>query len=298
MKIIAEQLILLFMFMIVGYCIGKSGLIQREHSKILSTLEIYVFLPSTIFNAFYKNFTVSNLTLYYPLIITATVILGVLICLSYSLSGFFAKDGYEKSILKYTLIIPNYGYMGYALAEGLFGAQGLLDIILFAIPFAIYTYTFGFCLLTKRKVSLKSLINPVLISILVGAVFGIGNMKLPGVGEVFINKAAACMAPVSMLLAGITISEFKIKELVTDKKVYIISLIRLVVIPVGVMFVLKLFASDSVVGTAVLLCAMPCGLNTIVFPKLIGEDCKMGAKLAFVSNIFALISIPIILNFI
>lgn len=283
--------------MLCGFLLGKSKLINYEHTRILSVLEIYLFLPCTVFNAFYSNFTIDNLTKYYQLIIVSTAVLSVLVFFSHIISVLLSKDPYDKKVYKYSLTIPNYGYMGYALALGLYGTEGLLNIILFAIPFSIYTYTFGYCMLTNQRVSLKKLINPVILSILAGAVFGLLNVKLPGIVETFLNKSGNCMAPVSMLLAGITIAEFNIKHLISEKSVYIASVIRLVLIPCLVMAALKPFFDDTLVRAAVLLCAMPCGLNTIVFPKLIGEDCKTGAKLAFVSNLFAMLSIPVVLNF-
>lgn len=298
MGIVFEQQSLLFIFMLCGYLIAKKGLINYEHTKILSTVEIYLFLPCTVFNAFYSNFTVENLTQYYMLIVVAAVVLGVLVCFSCIVSGRLSKDEYDRKVYKYSFVISNYGYMGYALAQGLFGAEGLLHMVLFALPFSFFTYTFGYCMLTNRKISLKRLINPVLLSILLGAVFGFLNIKLPRIFETFVNKSANCMAPVSMLLAGITISEFDIKQLISDKKVYIASFIRLVLIPCLVMIAIKPFFDDTLVRIAVLFCAMPCGLNTIVFPKLIGEDCKTGAKLAFVSNILSILSLPVMLNFI
>lgn len=283
--------------MLCGFLLGKSKLINYEHTRILSVLEIYLFLPCTVFNAFYSNFTIDNLTKYYQLIIVSTAVLSVLVFFSHIISVLLSKDPYDKKVYKYSLTIPNYGYMGYALALGLYGTERLLNIILFAIPFSIYTYTFGYCMLTNQRVSLKKLINPVILSILAGAVFGLLNVKLPGIVETFLNKSGNCMAPVSMLLAGITIAEFNIKHLISEKSVYIASVIRLVLIPCLVMAALKPFFDDTLVRAAVLLCAMPCGLNTIVFPKLIGEDCKTGAKLAFVSNLFAMLSIPVVLNF-
>ena len=47
---------------------------------------------------------------------------------------------------------------------------------------------------------------------------------------------------------------------------------------------------------AVLMYAMPCGLNTIVFPKLVGEDCSTGATLALMSNLLAVITIPLCIS--
>lgn len=60
MTIVFEQLILLFMFMIIGFIFGKSKLIDQKQTKILSTLEVYLFLPATVFNAFSTNLTFTN----------------------------------------------------------------------------------------------------------------------------------------------------------------------------------------------------------------------------------------------
>ena len=43
----------------------------------------------------------------------------------------------------------------------------------------------------------------------------------------------------------------------------------------------------------VLLYAMPCGLNTIVFPKMVGEDCRPGASMAMISTVACLLTIPL-----
>jgi predicted permease len=51
----------------------------------------------------------------------------------------------------------------------------------------------------------------------------------------------------------------------------------------------------EVAKSAALVLAMPCGLNTIIFPKLVGEDCEIGASLACVSTILSCISIPLVL---
>lgn len=298
MGIIFEQLCLLFIFMFCGFLLGKSKKINPEHTKILSVLVVYLFLPCTVFNSFYKNFTISNLTQYYVLIIVSVATLCVLALFAHGMSRLLSKNDYKRKVYKYSLVIPNYGYMGYALAQSLYGTEGLLHMVLFALPFTFYIYTFGYCMLTNQKLSFKRLINPVVISILLGAVFGLSSIKLPSVVETFVSKSGSCMAPISMLLAGMTISEFSVKHMICDIKTYFISIMRLALIPLAVMFLLKMFFDDTVVRAAVLLCAMPCGLNTIVFPKLVGEDSKEGAKLAFVSSILSMLSIPLILNLI
>lgn len=295
MIVILEQLAILFVFMLCGFIMGKKKLVNSDQTKILSVIGIYLFLPCTVFNAFYNNFTIANITKYYMLILVSFVVLSTLVCFSYFTSKGLTKDAYLRKVFRYSLTISNYGYMGYAVAQSLYGDEGLLYMILFALPFTFYTYTFGYSMLTNTDLSLKRIINPPLLAVIIGIFFGLSALDLPTVCETIINKSSGCMAPISMLLAGMTISEFNIKDLINDKKIYIVSILRLFAIPLVVLFVLKQFFDTELVRSAVLLCAMPCGLNTIVFPKLIGEDCTAGAKLAFISHILALVSIPLIL---
>jgi len=296
MTIILEQLGLLFMFIALGYFFGKKGLIKSEHSKVLSTLGTYLFSPCVVLQAFATHFNIANIRQYYPLILAGAAILTVLMIASHFGAKLLAPAGYDRKVYEYSLITPNYGFMGYALAEGVFGPAALLSMILFAIPHYIYIYTMGFCALTNRRATIKQLLNPIMLCLLAGAFIGITGIRLPDVVNSFLAKGSACMAPMGMVLTGLVISEFDLRKLVTDKKVYITSILRLLVIPLAAYAVLRPLCSDDVVRSAMLLLAMPCGLNTIIFPKLVGEDCSLGAKLAFVSSIMSIVTLPLILG--
>ena len=103
------------------------------------------------------------------------------------------------------------------------------------------------------------------------------------------------MAPVSMLLTGIVISEFGIKNMLKDPRVYIISVLRLIFIPAAIGGALVLTGFREALPVAVLFYCMPCGLNTVVFVKNAGGNCEQGAGLALASNIFGCLTIPLIL---
>ena len=78
------------------------------------------------------------------------------------------------------------------------------------------------------------------------------------------------------------------------KRVYIITALRLIIIPVLIGLILMPF-NKTAMEVAVITFAMPCGLNTIIFPRLVGEDCRIGAGLALLSNILACVTIPLVL---
>ena len=101
-----------------------------------------------------------------------------------------------------------------------------------------------------------------------------------------------------MLLTGITLSTFAIKELLADKVAYAFSFLRLIVIPAVAFFVCYTARFDTILPMVLIITCMPCGLNPIVFPKLVGEDCKPGARLALITHVVSLITLPFWLSLI
>ena len=293
MFVVMEQVLVLFAFSLAGFVLSKCRLANVSHAKLLSTLLVYVFLPCNIFRTFSVNCTVEYISEKYVLIIASAVIIALLVVLAKFGARLFSKEAYPQKIYRYALSIPNYGFMGFALTESLLGTAGLLNIMLFSLPISLYNYSGAFCMLTKKKLTLKSLLHPVLIAIALGMIVGLTGIPVPNVIISIMDKSSACMGPVSMLLAGITISEFKFPALLKNKKNYIIVFLRLVLIPGILGLLLMPLKNPVLLQSAVLLYAMPCGLNTIVYPKLVDEDCEIGAGMALVSNVLACLTIPL-----
>lgn len=293
MSVIFEQVVILFTFIIIGYILSKKKIINCEHSKLLSALVVYIFLPSKVFKTFSVNFTSEYITKNYSLLVISLIVLAAVLTMAHFVSKLFSDDPYKRNVYKYMLIVPNFGYFGYALAEMLYGSEFLLDVIVFGLPVSVYTNTIGFCMLTKTEISLKKLFQPVIVAIISGAIFGWVGIKIPNALNQVLDKASGAMAPVCMLLTGIAISEFRIKDLLSDKKAYIVSILRLFVIPCVIALILKQFCSPELVLLSIMIYAMPCGMNTVVFPKLVGESCETGAGAACISAILACITIPV-----
>lgn len=288
-----EQVLILVIFVGLGFALSRFKVVDSAHAKLLSSLEVYLFLPATVFNTFSTKFTVKYITDKYYFILVSAVILAVMFVVCHFVSKLLSKDPFQHVIYSYSLMVSNFSYMGYALAGSLYGSDTMLNVMIFSLPLLFYTYSFGYCSLTKQKVNLRSILSPLVISMFIGAVVGVTGLKMPELITGVLDKAAACMAPVSMLIAGMVISEFKIKELLVVKKNYAVAIVRLLVIPITIAFILKLLGLDEMIIPSLMVNAMSCGLNTMVFPRLIGEDCKTGASLAVISNLLVCATVPL-----
>ena len=100
-----------------------------------------------------------------------------------------------------------------------------------------------------------------LIAIVLGMAVGLTGIPVPQTIISIMDKSSACMGPVSMLLAGITISEFKFPALLKNKKNYIIVFLRLIVIPGLLGLLLMPLKNPVLLQSAVLLYAMPCEIG-------------------------------------
>ena len=298
MLVILEQVGVLFVFALIGCVLVRKKMVNPQHSSLLSGLAVHVFLPCAAFNTFASNFTVEYLSQKYGLILVSTAILIVLMILGRVLAKKLQPIGYDQAVYEYSLIIPNASYLGYPLVMGLYGAAGLLDMMLFGIPMMFYTYTLAYDLLTERrgqKFTLRRLLNPVVVAMLLGCVVGLSGVKMPNVITQVTESAGACLGPAGMLLLGIALAEFKPRDLLGHKQVYIVTAMRLVIIPVAIFGALKLLHLDFAILPAIVTYAMPCGLNVIVFPKMIGHDCTRGAALVLISTVLSLLTIPLCL---
>ena len=97
----------------------------------------------------------------------------------------------------------------------------------------------------------------------------------------------------AMLLAGFVIGGYEFKSLLADKKVYIATLLRLIVIPGIIVLSLKTLGTNKEIMTLALIAfATPLGLNTIVYPASYGGDTKTGASMAMISQTLSVVNLP------
>jgi len=294
MAIVAKQVAILALFALVGFILAKTGKVDVAHAKLLSTLEVFLCFPCTVFKTFAANFTIPYLGEKYPSILISTVMLSAVAIVSRKLSRKLSSNKYEQDVYCYTLVVPNTGYMGSALVGSLYGQAVLLNQMMFNLPVTFYTYTEGYRMLTGgEKMTLKRLINPVVTALFLGCIVGVFSIPIPDVFMSVIDGADSCMAPLSMILTGIAISEFDLRVLLKNKMVYLTTFLRLIVLPFGMAFLASRFFSREIVLAVIMQYAMPCGLNTIVFPKLIGENVELGAGMALISNVAAILTIPL-----
>lgn len=293
-----NQMLVLFIFMAVGFLLNKKELLPSDSSAVLSKLETYLFVPCLVFSVFYKYCTVENFKQKLVYILYGTAVMAVSLVIGIFLARLFAKDAYLRKIYTYSFAVANFSFMGNAVVLGVFGERILFDYMIFTLPLNLYVYSIGTASLIPNqkggKISIKAFVNPIFISLILGAVCGLCQVPLPKFITSAISSAGACMSPLAMLLTGFVIGGYSLKKLASDKKVYLASLIRLIILPTVFMLILIALKTDSaIIRAALCATAMPLGLNTVVFPAAYGGDTTPGASMALISHLISIVTIPV-----
>lgn len=293
-----NQMLVLFTFMAVGFFLNKKKILPADSSAVLSKLETLLFVPCLVFSVFYKYCTVENFRLKWTYMLYGTAVMAVSLPIGIFLAKLFAKDGYLKRIYTYSFAVANFSFMGNAVVLGVFGEKVLFDYMIFTLPLNLYVYSVGTASLIPDeeggKISLKAFVNPIFISLVLGAVCGLLSVPLPEFITSAISSAGACMSPLAMLLTGFVVGDYSLKVLAGDKKVYFASVIRLIILPSIFMAVLIALKTDeAVIRAALCATAMPLGLNTVVFPAAYGGDTTPGAGMALISHLISIVTIPV-----
>ncbi len=308
---VLEQMIYLFAFIAIGYLLFKLNIIPKNAITTLSKLESTLFIPCLVLSTFISGFTVEKLTSAGTLLLMSVAILAVMIGFALIVSKLIYKnDRYLQKISAYGLSFSNFGYMGNAIVSGVF-PQIFLEYTIFVIPLWIMIYLWGVPSLLiaddrDQKASvpflqrLKPLFNPMFIAMLIGIALGITGAAayIPKSVMNVIRVSGDCMSPIAMLLTGMTIAASDLRKMLTKPKTYILSLVRLVAIPLLFIFVFAFIPQGSIVNQTFLICAMaslamPLGLNTIVVPGGYGKDTTDAAGMALISHTLSIITIPL-----
>ncbi|MBE7036335.1 MAG: hypothetical protein E7403_03470 [Ruminococcaceae bacterium] len=297
-----SPLLMLFLCMLSGYLLNKLKLMPEATATVLSKCEKYLFMPALGYATFSQYCTVETISENTNIVIYSMIAITIAIIIAMPLSKAFEKhDLNQRNIYKYALVFANHGFMGNAIVPLVLGGQEhLYKYLLFTLPLNFLTYIWGINILTPKELRsgslLKNLLNAPMVGMVLGMVVGLtGTQKfMPGFVITTVESLQNCMGPVAMILTGFVIGNYSFKSLISQKKVYIVTALRLVVLPIVILTILLLCGANKYIMTLSLFAyATPLGLNTVVFPAIYGGDTQTGASMAMISHVFCVITIPV-----
>ena len=294
MRILIEQVIIMFILMMSGYILFKTKLINEKATQSISNIVLYVAIPATIINSFICEFDMNKLINGGITFIFSFVIIGVSILM---INLLFRK---MPDLTKFGIIFCNVGFLGIPLVKNVLGEECVFYITMYVVMINIFVWTYGIWLVSKdkREISIKKIItNPTFIMIGLGFLILSFSIQIPSVLQLTINHFGNISAPLSMIVLGCYLAEADLKSLFKDASLYKICLGRNIVIPLITLVLLKVLPLNIEEVKLVLLIGASTPVAGIMgmFCQKYGRDYAYGAGVIGVSTLLSLVTMPIIL---
>ncbi|MFP4662266.1 MAG: AEC family transporter [Halanaerobiales bacterium] len=300
-NILINEILVLFIIILIGYIIRKKNIIDEEINKGFSRLLIQITLPALIIKSILrielsqeiiKNLglmTVISLLSYLTVIILASFISKRLNCF---------KD--KKNIFKFLLVFGNVGYMGIPVVSAIFPAEAVVYTIINNIMFNIFLWTYGIHVLSvksdreeKNNIQWRKLINHGTVALFIGFLVLITKINL-GPVKGAIETVGNMTFPLSMIIIGSSLTNVKFLTILKDRILYYVIFLKLLIIPFAALLLIKqLPLPELVASISIIMLAMPSGAISVIFAEKFDSDYKFASEGIFFTTLLSLFTIPL-----
>lgn len=287
----------LFAMMLTGAWLKKRGLIDEDGKRCLTDLCINVIIPCNIFKSCLTDLDTGVFREFGLLLLAGVLIEGLSMLLNQWLFNRYSPQ--RKKVLQYCALVPNSGFLGNPIAEGIYGQPGVMYASVFLIPLRIImwsvgpTYFVADGTVDKKKVLRNILTHPCLVAVWLGLARLLTQVSLPSVITETVRYIGNCNSAMTMFIVGTILADVKLTTIVNRDTIFI-SFIRLVAIPAAALGIGVLLKLDSIpLGINVLMMGMPAGATTAIFAARYHSDAPFATRCVVMTTLVSMLTIPL-----
>lgn len=294
-QVIINQMVILFLVMIVGYIANKVKILDKELNQKLSSLVLNITSPALILYSVSEPVEGDlNTVLQIFLLSVAVYVVLPFIGIFFGRILRVAKE--DRNLYQFMTIFSNIGFMGYPVIQAIFGKEALFFASICNLVFNILCYSYGVFLISgagKVSFDYKKLINPGIIFSIIAVVIYLTKWQMPVIIGETSDLVGSITTPLAMMIIGSSLAEIPIKEVISDIRIYIYTIIKQIIMPILFWWVLKFIVHDAVIlGVLVVLIAMPVGTIAIMFCNQFGGNTSLASKSIFITTLASVFTIP------
>lgn len=293
MSVLGKMLILIAM----GFVMSRLGLLTEAGRKSITDLVIDLIYPCYVLNSFINNIGMFSGESLLRILMTATGYTAAILAVSCLVFPRVPPE--RRAVLRYSTAISNSAFLGLPLMENLFGSQGLLYASIYTIPLRVNTFGLAVNYFTPKGEGglwrrLRTMMTqPSIVATVIGIGIIFTGWQPPALCRSILSSVGACSTPLSMMVIGSVIhsnmGELRLRKLTVEY-----TLMRLVLIPTVVFATLRLLNAERLLlGTGVLMAAMPAGTTGALFADKYGKDAKYAGEIVLISTLGCVLTLPI-----
>ena len=293
-----EIMVILFTIVVLGYALCKLGYMGDKFDQKLSSIVIDVTCPALILSSV-MGAELPDRSLILPLLGIGFLTYILLLVFGFWVPRFVAKSRDEQGMIGFALMFANVGFIGYPIVSAIFGPKAVFYAALLNIPNTFFIFTAGVMLVkgehNMKSLSAKVLFSPAMIAAFVAALMVAFGVRTPDIIARPVTMVGNITIPAALMVIGSSMARLPLKEIIGSPKVYVASLLRLVVVPLSVYFLFRFCGvSDVINNINTVIIAMPVASYGIMFCLKYGRNPSLMTEMTFVTTLGSILTIPLI----
>ena len=292
--ILIKQVFIMFVLMAIGFVAYRKQILSNQGTKDIGKLLLNVAIPMIVISNFCVEKSAEK---------TAELFESALLSfLCMALSVAFAYLVYHKKdrIAEFSAAFSNAGFIGIPLVQAIFGSGAVFYISMMIVLINMLQWTYGVYTITDDKSVMdfkKIMKNPLILSVGIGIVIYFLNIRLPKIAMDIISSISAINTPLAMIVSGVYLAQSDLLNAMRKKDAWLLSLSRLIVIPLIVMLVFRFlpFGGTAMKLSILLAGACPVGSNVAVFAQQYDKDYRKGVEYVCVSTLLSILTLPLVI---
>ncbi len=292
------KIVSLAMIMAMGWLAVKCGALRSEDSKGISRLSLFLVMPCVILSSFQVDYTDEVKNGLLLALFAAVVLHAFLLILGYALKKLLKLDPIEMT----SVIYPNAGNLVIPLVGAVLGKEWVIYTCAFSTVQRMLLWSHGKAVLCgEKEFSIrKILLNVNMIAIFAGVIMFFTGIRFPALIGDAVDTVGGMIGPLAMLVVGMLIADQDLKKLFVYKRVWLVALLRLIVVPLLVIPFLKFsgiagYAADGARVLLVVLLAVttPAATTLTQFAQVYGRDAQYACAINVLTTILCIATIPV-----
>ncbi len=293
-----SKMITFVALMLVGYVLARKKVLDKDFSRGLSFLVLNVFLSCTILNSVINNRPQFSGWELLRIIGLLTLMIAIAYMVSALIVRIFKIKDENAPAFELLMSVMNNIFVGLPLLQSLFGSAPVLYCALSCIPYNVFLYTYGVWRLKSGKniaggIQLKDALTVPLIATFIALIIFIFDIPVPTFLAELISSTSAATMPVSMIVIGVTLGGVSLVDAFKEKRVYIVSFVRLILIPAITWCIMSALTSDSLfISIVTILSACPSAVIVTVLALQYDYDPVFTSKSVLVTTVLSMLTLP------
>ena len=298
--LLLQQMIVLFILMLIGYYVSKKGFLTDATFKQLSWIVVYVACPAMVISGSVNSGKMMQGMELFATLGLAVGLYVVLILIAFVTPLLLGVSKEDRGVYKVMMIFSNIGFMGFPLVSSIYGTEALLYAALFQIPFNVLIYTYGILVLKKKaeekeKLDFKKIMNIGVICCIISIIIALFQIETPTFVKSTVSNLSNLTAPLSMMVIGASLTKIKFKDLFTDVRLLLFCGWKLLVVPIVLLFILKMFiTNEMLLGVCMVVLSTPIASMTAMLAQQYDGNYALASKSVALSTILSVITMPIV----